>query len=275
MTRRLGLLVCLLLLPSVALAQAPIRVSGTISADEGTVQITSLGYGTVGVQLGGTFTATVVFEISNGAWTTVTCELAAGGAVGVSSATATGMWFCPVSGASLFRVRVSDYTSGTVDIDLVASSGARGQSSVSIVGSATLDTNIVNVPSISIANLVPTSAPTYAVSPCTIVTTASTNATVCADAPANVYGVYYAINTTETPAFMRVINDDSSITCADTPVFVVPIPASSAAGVYGGVALPWVNPINFSTGVGVCVSSGADGTGNAPAGIIILLAVKE
>lgn len=144
-----------------------------------------------------------------------------------------------------------------------------------LVNVGTADMNVVNVPSVSVANLVPTSAPTYAVSPCTIVTTASTNATVCADAPANVYGVYYAINTTTTPAFMRVIDDSASITCADTPVFVVPIPASSATGVYGGVALPWVNPINFSTGVGVCVTSGSDGTGNAPAGIIILLAVKE
>lgn len=139
----------------------------------------------------------------------------------------------------------------------------------------TIDANVINVPSVNVANLVPTSAPTYAVSPCTIVTTASTNATQCADAPANVYGVYYAINTTTTPAFMRVIDDASSITCTDTPVFVVPIPASSDTGVYGGVALPWVNPVNFAAGVAVCVTSGSDGTGNAPAGIIILVGVKE
>lgn len=144
-----------------------------------------------------------------------------------------------------------------------------------LVNPGTPDVNVVNVPSVSVANLVPTSAPTYAVSPCTIVTTASTNATQCADAPANFYGVYYAINTTTTSAFMRVIDDASSITCTDTPTFVVPIPAASAAGVYGGVVIPMINPIAFSNGVAVCVTSGSDGTGNAPAGIIILNGVKE
>lgn len=139
----------------------------------------------------------------------------------------------------------------------------------------TIDANVINVPSVNVANNVPTSAPTYAVSPCHIVTTASTNATTCADAAANVYGVYYAINTTTTPAFMRVINDDNASGCTDTPTFVVPIPASSATGVYGGVHLPFINPVNFTTGVSVCVTSGSDGTGNAPAGIIILIAVKE
>jgi len=145
-----------------------------------------------------------------------------------------------------------------------------------MVNVGTADVNVVNVPSVSVANLVPTSSATFAVSPCGIVTTASTNATVCADATANLYGLYYAINPTATPAFIRFINVATTPTCTDSILIPpIPIPAYSAAGVYSGLHLPFINPINFTTGIGVCVTGAADGTTNAPAAIMILIGVKE
>jgi hypothetical protein len=145
-----------------------------------------------------------------------------------------------------------------------------------LVNPGTVDTNIINVPSVSVANNVPSSSSTYAVTPCGIVTTASTNATQCTDAASNLYGILYAINPTSTPAFLRFINDDTGAACTDAVLIPpIPIPAQSAAGVYGGVHLPFINPINFSAGITACVTGAADGTTNAPVAIMILIGVKE
>jgi hypothetical protein len=145
------------------------------------------------------------------------------------------------------------------------------------VNAGTVDTNIVNVPSVQISNIDPTTSPTSAVASCGIFTTASTNATRCADSVANLYGIYYAINTTGTEAWIRLINTASATpTCTDSvAVPPIPIPAESAAGVHGGISIPMINPIHFTTGIGVCVTGASDGTGNATAAISILLAVKE
>lgn len=166
------------------------------------------------------------------------------------------------------------YTQGGVNA-IASLQGKVNENNELLVNVGTADVNVVNVPSVSVANLVPTSSATYAITPCGIVTTASTNATACGGVPANLYGIYYAVNPTATAAYIRFINSASAPTCTDAVVIPpIPITAQDAAGVFRTLHVPFINPVNFSAGVGVCVTGASDGTTNAPAGIQILLAIK-
>lgn len=140
------------------------------------------------------------------------------------------------------------------------------------------DVNIVNVPSVAVSNLGPSSSSSYSASECVLITTASTNATNCADATANLYD-FYAINSTTTAAYLRIYNLAASPTCSSATGFIksVPIPAASAAGVFGGVVVPNVIPVNYATGISFCVTGGGSSTDNtsAPAGIYLSLKYKE
>lgn len=82
------------------------------------------GYGSWAVQLTNTFVGTVQFEQSNGGmsadqttWTWVSLPMtpSAGGAA-VTAATAPGVWAGRLGGIRWVRVRVSAYTSGTIDV---------------------------------------------------------------------------------------------------------------------------------------------------------------
>lgn len=80
----------------------------------------------VAVVLGGTFVATASFEATAGSlWSAISGPTWTQGAA-ASSATAAGAWVFDVAGKTGFRVRLSAYTSGTVNVDvakgLVASS---------------------------------------------------------------------------------------------------------------------------------------------------------
>lgn len=89
----------------------------------------------VGIQLAGTFSATVQFEgtTDGGNWTAIDCQPIAGGAA-ATSATATGLWQCSIAGLISVRTRVSAYTSGTVGAVLQSSLGFPGVSQISTIG---------------------------------------------------------------------------------------------------------------------------------------------
>lgn len=76
------------------------------------VQLETTGYGTVVLQLAGTFTGTVTFQVSNdgSTWVSALAWPAAGAAVPVSTATAVGQWLIPASGR-FFRAQIT--TAGT------------------------------------------------------------------------------------------------------------------------------------------------------------------
>lgn len=78
-----------------------------------------------GVQLTGTFTATLAFEETLDSGTTWIAKTVypAGGGAGVTSATATGQWKFATGGSTNFRVRCSAFTSGPVTVDIALTEG--------------------------------------------------------------------------------------------------------------------------------------------------------
>lgn len=76
------------------------------------VQFETTGYGTVALQLAGTFTGTVTFQVSNdgSTWVSAVAWPVAGAAVPVTTATAVGQWLIPASGR-FFRAQIT--TAGT------------------------------------------------------------------------------------------------------------------------------------------------------------------
>lgn len=104
---------------------------GEIDADEEVVTLDISGAGAVAVQLAGTFTGTLQFEASVDGGTFVALSMipssSASGeaAADVTSATAAGAWSGSCGGYRIFRVRASDWTSGTarVAIGSAASGG--------------------------------------------------------------------------------------------------------------------------------------------------------
>jgi hypothetical protein len=82
-----------------------------------------------GVQLLGTFTATLQFEESLDGGTTWIAKTVypAGGGAGVTSATGTGQWKFANGGSTNFRVRCSAFTSGPVAVALTLTEGVDPQ----------------------------------------------------------------------------------------------------------------------------------------------------
>ena len=92
-------------------------ITGTRSGIQpGTVlQFETTGYGSTVVQLVGTWTGTVTFQVSNDttSWFAVNAWAVAGGASPVTSATAVGQWVIPASG-HFFRVQITTAGTGVV-----------------------------------------------------------------------------------------------------------------------------------------------------------------
>jgi hypothetical protein len=99
--------------------------SGSLTATSQAVTYSALaGKSTVGVQITGTFVATVTFEatIDGTNWTAINAVTNQTGAL-VTTATATGLWQIDVAGYIGFRVRCSAFTSGTVVVTCRAGVG--------------------------------------------------------------------------------------------------------------------------------------------------------
>jgi len=75
------------------------------------------GLGLVGVQLTGTFSATVTFEgtIDGSNWVSLLARLVTDGTTS-ATATAAGIYQVPAAGLAQVRARVSAYTSGSVTV---------------------------------------------------------------------------------------------------------------------------------------------------------------
>ena len=92
---------------------------GEIDADEEVVTLDISGAGAVGAQLAGTFVGTLQFEacIENGTFVALNM-VPSNSATAATSATTTGAWSGNCGGYRTFRVRASEWTSGTARVTI-------------------------------------------------------------------------------------------------------------------------------------------------------------
>ncbi len=294
----LGLTVLGLLFPVRVSAQPyvrlqPTRVTGTLDATTTSLSLSSQAvgsFGSVKIQVLDTYSGTWEVQCSLDGTTfdtdnELTLMAIDGTAVVYEVIDDVGIWDV-TNAAGCHTIRVIETagfaaTNATVIISATQSGGGNGGGGGSGGGAVTqsgpwnVDAVITNAPTVLVGNLGPTAETTYATTACYKTSTASTNATSCADAPANYYGIEYAINTTTTAAYLHIYNNAGSPTCNANIIATIPIPAASAAGVFGGVALPAIIPTSYATGIGICITGAADGTTNAPVGVYVKLNYKE
>jgi len=103
----------------------PVTATGTITALNGTVAIDVGGYGAVGIQLSGTWSATVTFEatVDGTNWTTLEVW-PTGGSSPQTTSTSNGVFYAPCGGLNQIRARASAFSSGTIQVDMQASTAS-------------------------------------------------------------------------------------------------------------------------------------------------------
>lgn len=234
MKRLAFILALLLLVGRPALAQTVL--TGTTCPGAGCEFIDTAQMGSVGIQIAGTWNATISFFVDAGAGSYSPLTVyPVGSSVGITSTTANGHWFGAVNGAKYVKIVVSPYVSGSATI-------------YHTVSSATFTPPVVAVLSAS--------------SQATL--TASVNVKASAG---NVYGVF-ALNGAASTCWVQFINSASAGTLGTGVIFAVPLPASTtqpvwiqldtalsnfAAGIAVGVATTPTGAVACGTGGNVIV----------------------
>jgi len=100
---------------------APVTATGTLTAPSQSVTIDVGGYGSVAIQLTGTWTATVGFDgtVDGTNWVDLQVVPSASTTAVLTSA-ANGLWYVNVGGLNQIRCFADAHSSGTVDVDLQA-----------------------------------------------------------------------------------------------------------------------------------------------------------
>lgn len=122
--RHLLLIAVLLLCGQTAYGQSGISkpLSTTTCPGDGCVILGVQGQGGVSVQVTGSFSGTLTFEVSLDGVTYVAAAVTpAGSSTQVTTTTSTGIWGAPVGGVGQFRVRFSSYSSGTATVRIGSS----------------------------------------------------------------------------------------------------------------------------------------------------------
>ena len=197
-------------------------------------------YRGVSFQILGTFVGTVVFQASNDNlnWIGMGFFNIGGTTSLVAAATASGGWYGPLGGFSYFRLRISAYTSGTIN----ASGNLLKESPVSSINTTGTFTSI---------NASATSASTVFY---TINSAATTNGANIKSSGANFYGLS-AMNTSASTKYIRLFNLATAPTVGTSvPIMVVAIPATSSK------EMQFVPALRFGTGLAVAITGGASAT---------------
>jgi hypothetical protein len=236
-----------------------LTVSATLSALNATADGTNdvAGYSSVRVQITGTYSGGLGFQISDDGTNWRTRTLAASDGTGVTGgppATGTGAYFGDIGGR-YFRVLMSSYTSGSAVITLVYNTGpSTGATTLtagtSLVGSVLIGSTTVNAFS--------------------TVSTASTNATSVSGSVRNLTELTVS-NPTATAAYLKLYNKATAPTVGtDVPVATYRVAATGSAG---DTITPYlgVNGKRFSTGLAWALTGAAatTDTTNAVAGVIV------
>lgn len=195
-------------------------------------------YGSATLQLTGTFSGTVQFEISNdngATWNAIQGFPEATGA-GVTSSTGTGVWQFEVGGFTDIRARCSAYTSGTISVVIAAS-----------LASADLPNSVLPGGNAAV-EIVPDSTTTIGIT--RIVSAAAESNHVLKGSAGNLYGVY--VTTGATAGYLLVFNATSApVDGAVTPSECLWAPANSTTFLNFNPGPPAI----FSTGITAVFSS--------------------
>lgn len=176
---------------------------------------------------------------------------------------------------------VSCDTTGALRVNVISATGVAQASttsgqSISPIGGRTLNaspsdtTAQTNLPVLDLAgNLrVATSASPYGgATTFNLTAAASTNATNIKASAGSLYHIS-AYNNSSTMAWVSFYNTAGTPTCGTSVVWQTMIPANSTSG--AGAVEDIATPINFSTGIGICVTTGIAGTGGVAASTYVV-----
>lgn len=247
--------------------QATQPVSGTVTANMGTVTADPFGANADAASATGSISAKLRFIAGTGIPITGTVT------VGSHAVTNAGTFVVQENGAALTSLQLIDdavvaddaaFTAGTtktIVAGFVADEGSTDSVNEDDAGAArmTLDRVIWAAPAAVTAS-------SQAVTACNILSAASTNSTSCKGSAGNLYG-FEVYNTSTTVYYLRLYNASSAPTCSSGTGFIrtIPIPPASAAGQVGGIVSNQSIPVNFATGIGYCITGGSSSTDNTNA----------
>lgn len=99
---------------------------------------------------------------------------------------------------------------------------------------------------------------------CYIPSAATTNATLCKNAPGTIYSIS-VINTTSALYYLRLYNLAVAPTCSSAIGFIESIPVPHNTGTGGGFVRPDPVGRSYGTGIGFCLTAGASNNDNVAA----------
>lgn len=102
-----------------------------------------------------------------------------------------------------------------------------------------------------------------------VASAASTNA-ASVKASAGTLCDFMATNSHTSIQYVHFFNTAGSPTCNASIIQTIAIPPASSAGLLGGVNRALTYGHAYGTGIGICITANADGTGNATAGAVLL-----
>lgn len=236
----------------------------TITGDGAGTAIDVAGYSQVLLTIRGTYellTTGITFEVSPDATNYFPIlghrvESGAGEANSGALTNVTRSWKFNTTGFIRFRTN-SDWSSGTVNVTITAVAAPTTASSTVALGT-TLD------PTNDTVGISPTTGGGLSIG--RRVSTADTNAANI-KASAGFLGAVIASNTNAAARYVHFYNTAGTPTCNTSIIATFIIPGDTAGG---GTNIPIPFGAIFSTGIGICITTGTDGTGSVAAGEIVV-----
>lgn len=217
---------------------ARLVASGTASGIADIINVACGDYRSFNLQLTGSWSGTVTFQVSNDSSNWVNAKVSNAGDLSgayIATTTANNMFFGQLVGYQYFRARFTTATSGVVNGLGYFSREICPQSSV-----PSSPTNTV------IASTTTSASVLYIVN-----SAASTNAASIKSTGANLYGIS-AMNASAATKYVRFYNKTSAPTVGtDTPIMVVAIPATASK------EIEYVPALRVGSGLAVAITGGA------------------
>ncbi len=235
-------------------------VTGTITAINTGVSVSTVGKGAVTIQVEGTYTGALTPQARVGAtsaWVTLSSANAMVRDTGAYTATvpsaATGIFQVDATGFTEFRLYALSAMTGTATINMraVAASSLVGLDTSLPAGTATIGAvTISGTPTVTVSSETPATPTTNFYN-----SAATTNATSVKTAAGTVYNIEVS-NVAASPRYLKLYNKASAPTVGtDIPVMVIPIAAGTALAISGGTL-----GIRFGTGIALAITGAAADT---------------